>query len=70
MPRIKALEESGALGSWAASEATKVLADNWNAALQDGWELEELVKDTDEVIKLLREWADSVLEGADVQTET
>jgi|1_EtaG_2_1085319.scaffolds.fasta_scaffold15803_3 hypothetical protein len=58
---IENAEEWGPeLTEWAAEEAARVLIQNWKQALQDGYELEVLLKDVDEVVDVLTEWRDGL----------
>ena len=57
------------LVSWAAQQAAKTLAENWQDALADGTPIERLVQDVDEVCALLDDWKERVLDEARKETK-
>lgn len=61
MAKIEPWDGDPSLQDWAASEATKVLADNWNQAVSEGYDIVDLISDVDEVTKKLRQWVSGVI---------
>jgi hypothetical protein len=58
------LAEPGSLSEYAAREAALMLADNWAVSLRDGYKLDQLVGDVDDVCEHLRKWAAGLTEKA------